>query len=64
MFPQFDQVEYCNVDWQSWPLLFYPVLEFVVGDIFSNKDFIVARFVQKFEDLVDKTALIKSNFNF
>ena len=37
MFSQFDQVEYCNVDWQFWPLLFYPVLEFVVGDFLSNK---------------------------
>jgi hypothetical protein len=33
MFSQFDQVEYCNVDWQFWPLLFYPVLEFVVSDM-------------------------------
>ena len=46
--------------WQSWPLLFYPVLEFVVGDFLSNKALLLPDLYYKFEDLVDKTALIKS----
>ena len=46
--------------WQSWPLLFYPVLEFVVSDFLSNKALLLPDLYKKFEDLVDKTALIKS----
>ena len=54
MFSQFDQVEYCNVDWQSWPLLFYPVLEFVVSDFLSNKALLLPDLHKTFEDLADK----------
>jgi hypothetical protein len=43
------------------PLLFYPVLEFVVSDFLSNKALWLPDFLYKtFEDLVDKAALIKS----
>ena len=42
------------------PLLFYTVLEFVVSDFLSNKALLLPDLYKKFEDLVDKTALIKS----
>ena len=62
MFSQFDQVEYCNVDSDNLDryILFYPVLEFVVSDFLSNKALLLPDLYKKIEDLVDKTALIKS----
>ena len=62
MFSQFDQVEYCNVDSDNLDryVLFYPVLEFVVSDFLSNKALLLPDLYKKIEDLVDKTALIKS----
>jgi hypothetical protein len=45
------------------PLLFYPVLEFVVSDFLSNKALLLPDLYKQFEDLVDKTALIKSLFS-
>ena len=62
MFSQFDQVEYCNVDSDNLDryVLFYPVLEFVVSDFLSNKALLLPDLYKKIEDLVDKTAFIKS----
>ena len=62
MFSQFDQVEYYNVDSDNLDcyVLFYPVLEFVVSDFLSNKALLLPDLYKKIEDLVDKTALIKS----
>jgi hypothetical protein len=39
---------------------FVSVLEFVVRDFLSNKALLLPDLYKKFEDLVDKTALIKS----
>ena len=41
-------------------VLFYPVLEFVVSDFLSNKALLLPDLYKKIEDLVDKTAFIKS----
>jgi hypothetical protein len=38
----------------------FPVLEFVVSDFLFNKALLLPDLYKKFEDLVDKTALIKS----
>ena len=53
---QFDQVEYCNVDSDNLDHF----LEFVVSDFLSNKALLLLDLYKKIEDLVDKTALIKS----
>ena len=60
MFSQFDQVEYCNVDSDNLDRYCFILLEFVVGDFLSNKALLLPDLYKKFEDLVDKTALIKS----
>jgi hypothetical protein len=52
---QFDQVEYCNVDSDNLVhYCFYPVLEFVVSELLSNKALLLPDLYKKFEDLVDK----------
>ena len=42
--------------WQSWPLLFLSCFRIYSQWVFIQQSFIVARFVQKYEDLFDKTA--------
>jgi hypothetical protein len=61
MFSQFDQVEYCNVN----PLTILTVtvlscFRICSPDFLSNKALMLPDLQKKFEDLVDKTALIKS----
>jgi hypothetical protein len=41
-------------------ILTVTVLEFVISDFLSNKALLLPDLYKKFEDLVDKTALIKS----
>ena len=60
MFSQFDQVEYCNVDSDNLDRYCFILLEFVVSDFLSNKALLLPDLYKKIEDLVDKTALIKS----
>ena len=60
MFSQFDQVEYCNVDSDNLDRNCFILFQNLQSDFLSNKALLLPDLQKKIEDLVDKTALIKS----
>ena len=60
MLSQFDQVEYCNVDSDNLDRNCFILFQNLQSDFLSNKALLLPDLQKKIEDLVDKTALIKS----